>query len=99
MASTVVISSSIHISNVRPCELKTALDSIFLNYAPHPCKYNAIKEMCGGSQLIAFGSVELFWNVFSFLVVLRIWMWELTHRNLGFMILYIVVSIVSIYQR
>lgn len=87
-----LISSSIHILNVRPCELKTALDSIFLNYAPHPCKYNAIKEMCGGLQLITFGSVELFWNVFSFLVVLRICMWESTHRKLGFTILYIVVS-------
>nr|XP_022327134.1 uncharacterized protein LOC111126645 isoform X1 [Crassostrea virginica]XP_022327135.1 uncharacterized protein LOC111126645 isoform X1 [Crassostrea virginica] len=96
IASTVLISSSIHILNVRPCELKTALDSIFLNYAPHPCKYNAIKEMCGGLQLITFGSVELFWNVFSFLVVLRICMWESTHRKLGFTILYIVLGFVAL---
>ena len=89
-----LIASSIHILNIQPCELKTALDSLYLNDTSHPCKYNAIKEMCGGSQLIAFGSVQLFWNVVSFLVVLRMCMWESTHRNLGFMIFYIVVSIV-----
>nr|XP_022325251.1 uncharacterized protein LOC111125579 isoform X1 [Crassostrea virginica] len=48
-----------NISNIKPCDLKTALDSIHLEFTPHPCKYNAIKEMTPRIRWLA--GFQLFW--------------------------------------
>ena len=55
----VMIVLSYDISNIKPCDLKTALDSIYLEFTPHPCKYNDIKEMAPGIRWLA--GFQLFW--------------------------------------
>lgn len=54
-----IISLSLDISHLKPCDLETALDSIYLEFTPHPCKYNAIKEMAKAIETLA--SVQLVW--------------------------------------
>ena len=54
-----IISLSLDISHLKPCDLETALDSIYLKFTPHPCKYNAIKEMAKAIETLA--SVQLVW--------------------------------------
>lgn len=60
-----MISLSYDISKIKPCDLETALDSIYLEFTPHPCKYNAIKEMATQIKTLAsFQLVWMFWNLF-----------------------------------
>ena len=56
---------SYDISKIKPCDLKTALDSIYLEFTPHPCKYNAIIEMAPGILWLAiFQLTWMFLNLF-----------------------------------
>ena len=43
------------LSNEPPCALKTALDSIFLNYKINPCKYNTIKDIANSMHYWGLG--------------------------------------------
>ena len=54
-----MISLSADISRLKPCDLETALDSIYLEFTPHPCKYNAIKEMATSILMLAIA--QLLW--------------------------------------
>lgn len=54
-----IISISHDISQLKPCDLETALDSIYLEFTPHPCKYNAIKEMT--TEIRTLASFQLIW--------------------------------------
>lgn len=67
-----MISLSIDISHLKPCDLETALDSIYLEFTPHPCKYNAIKEMAKAIENLA--SAQLCWMfILLFSVPRTIW--------------------------
>lgn len=48
------------LSNEPPCALKTALDSIFLNYKINPCKYNTIKDIA--NSMYNWGLGLCLWN-------------------------------------
>lgn len=54
-----MISLGYDISKIKPCDLETALDSIYLEFTPHPCKYNAIKEMA--PRILMLAGVQLAW--------------------------------------
>ena len=64
MTVIILIVSSALCKEVKPCELQTALDFIFLKYTTHPCKYNAIKNMSGG--FLALGISMSCWTVLYF---------------------------------
>ena len=55
-----MVSMSFNLSDEKPCALKTALDSIYLNYTITPCKYNTIKEIVDG--MTAWGVFLFLWN-------------------------------------
>ncbi|XP_078327100.1 uncharacterized protein LOC144623046 [Crassostrea virginica] len=55
-----MVSMSFNLSDEKPCALKTALDSIYLNYTITPCKYNTIKEIADG--MTAWGLFLFLWN-------------------------------------
>ncbi|XP_078327056.1 uncharacterized protein LOC144623039 [Crassostrea virginica] len=63
-----VYCSNKNISEVGPCKLKAALDSIRLNYIFHPCADSAIKMKSG--EILSLRSPEFFFNFFSTLLVL-----------------------------
>ena len=75
-----------------PCELKEALDLISLNYAPF-CKYNATIEESG--KVFGWGIAVFCGHSILFLVILSACMWPSENKRIGFLIIYIVVSIVS----
>nr|XP_022320376.1 uncharacterized protein LOC111122769 [Crassostrea virginica] len=54
-----IISLSHDISQLKPCDLETALDTIYLEFTPHPCKYNAIKEMT--TEIRTLAAFQLMW--------------------------------------
>ncbi|XP_078327038.1 uncharacterized protein LOC111125395 isoform X2 [Crassostrea virginica] len=59
IAVIVFYCASHHISEVQPCELKAALDSVYLNYTFQPCKYGAIKDI--SDKLTGLGKAQ-FWS-------------------------------------
>lgn len=54
-----VISSSVHIKNVKPCELETALTYIDMEYSS--CKLNKIKDFA--DELFIAGITDLCFNL------------------------------------
>ena len=92
MTAIALISSSVHCKNVKPCELQTALDFIYLKYTTHPCKYSAIKEMSSG--FLGLGIILLCWNAILFLLTMCICWWKFGEKKqiIAVLILYIIVS-------
>nr|XP_022326960.1 uncharacterized protein LOC111126542 isoform X2 [Crassostrea virginica] len=68
VAAIVLISSSVQISRVKPCELEAALDYISMEYNPHPCRYNSVREC--SSNLRNWGIAEFLLNWFLFWAIL-----------------------------
>ena len=59
-----VDSLSVDISNAPPCELKTAVDSIYLNYTDNLCKYNNIKVEDIANEMSNWSTALVYWNIF-----------------------------------
>ncbi|XP_078327033.1 uncharacterized protein LOC111126690 isoform X1 [Crassostrea virginica] len=93
MTAIALISSSVHCKNVKPCELQTALDFIYLKYNTHPCKYNAIKEMSSG--FLGLGIILICWNAILFLLTMCICWWKFGEKKqiIAVLILYIIIII------
>lgn len=50
---------SFDIKYIKPCELKRALDSIYLENTTFPCKYNSIKETVHTIYIAA--AIQILW--------------------------------------
>lgn len=76
ISAIMLISSSSHISNVKPCELKTALDYIKLEFTPHPCKHNSMKEFDTEMLIVGIINFLIHWILFYSLLLIFLF-----HRN------------------
>ena len=75
----ILIVSSALCTKVKPCELQTALDFIFVKYTTHPCKYNAIKDMSSG--ILALGISMLCWIVLLFVQTIYVYFGKIEEKK------------------
>ena len=87
-----VLSLSHDISQLKPCDLETALDSIYLEFTPHPCKYNAIQEMAEEIQTLA--GFQFCW-MFTLLFSIPRVIWLAPEKKKKRLTVFILVVIVS----
>lgn len=91
IAAIALICSSSDISFANSCDLQTALESLNLNYTPS-CIYNAIKEKTddfsrqGLASLCCHGILCIF--------IMCIYLWPSENKQIGFLIIYVIVSTV-----
>nr|XP_022324866.1 uncharacterized protein LOC111125394 [Crassostrea virginica]XP_022324867.1 uncharacterized protein LOC111125394 [Crassostrea virginica]XP_022324868.1 uncharacterized protein LOC111125394 [Crassostrea virginica] len=75
----ILIVSSALCTKVKPCELQTALDFIFVKYTTYPCKYNAIKDMSSG--ILALGISMLCWIVLLFVQTIYVYFGKIEEKK------------------
>ncbi|XP_078327047.1 uncharacterized protein LOC111124642 [Crassostrea virginica] len=93
IAAIALICSSNDISVANPCDLQTALKSLHLSFTPS-CKYDAIKKKT--SDLHIQGLAALCCHGILSIFILCIYLWPSENKQIGFLIIYVVVLIVAV---
>lgn len=94
MAGVLSVSISRGISNVKPCDLEKALESINYAYSPAPCKYDAIKDKT--SDLKGWSIGVIIWNSVILVGILCIHQCHLEVKNTVLAVVFFLVSTVII---